>query len=98
MKKRRFVLFLSAFVLSCGNPHLSQQLDMAEAVMIEHPDSALAIIKTIDTLSLKTRSMAARYALLHTMALDKNFIDTTDVSVIRPALEYYSSRHCFSQN
>ena len=92
MKKRRFVLFLSAFVLSCGNPHLSQQLDMAEAVMIEHPDSALAIIKTIDTLSLKTRSMAARYALLHTMALDKNFIDTTDMSVIRPALEYYS-RH-----
>lgn len=93
MKKISVVFtFLSAIVLSCGNPHVTQQLDAAEAVMDEHPDSALAIIRSIDTLSLKTRSVAARYSLLHAMALDKNYIDTTDISIIRPAVGHYS-RH-----
>ncbi|MGN0200727.1 MAG: tetratricopeptide repeat protein [Candidatus Cryptobacteroides sp.] len=93
MKKSSVVfIFLSVIVLSCGNPQVTQQLDAAEAVMGERPDSALAIIRSIDTLSLKTRSVAARYSLLHAMALDKNYIDTTDISIIRPAVEYYA-RH-----
>lgn len=93
MKKSSVVfIFLSVIVLSCGNPQVTQQLDAAEAVMGERPDSALAIIRSIDTLSLKTRPVAARYSLLHAMALDKNYIDTTDISIIRPAVEYYA-RH-----
>ena len=98
MKKSSVVLiFFSAIVLSCGNPQVTQQLDAAETVMGEHPDSALAIIRAIDTLSLKTRSVAARYSLLRAMALDKNYIDTTDISIIRPAVEYYSRRGTASE-
>ena len=33
-----------------------------------------------------------RYALLRSMALDKNYIDTTDFSVLQPAIDYYLTK------
>ncbi len=76
-------------LLSCGNRAVSAQLDDIESYIQERPDSALAAIEAIDTNSLSTRALAAKYSLLYAMALDKNYIDTTDLSIIEPAVNYY---------
>ena len=36
-----------------------------------------------------TQRQQAHFSLLYAIALDKNYIDTTDVGVILPAVEYY---------
>ncbi len=74
---------------SCGKREAQMALDQAEQCMNAHPDNALAIIHAIDTTTLTTPKLRAHYALLHAMALDKNWIDTTDVNVVMPAVEYY---------
>lgn len=77
---------------SCGNREAHKLMDTAETVMWARPDSALAALESIDTMSLRTAPQRARYSLLYTMALNRNWIDTTDLRVIRPAAEYYE-RH-----
>lgn len=67
-------------------------LNAASACIDAQPDSALTIIRTIDTTHLSSRALRARYALLHAIALDKNWIDTTDVGVVMPAVQYYDRR------
>ena len=86
-----FIVVLLSFS-SCGKREAQKALDQAEQCMNAHPDSALAIIRAIDTTTLTTPKLRAHYALLHAMALDKNWIDTTDVNVVMPAVEYYD-RH-----
>lgn len=77
---------------SCGNRETVRKMDTADAVMWTRPDSALAVLESIDTLDLRTEKRRARYSLLYTMALNRNQIDTTNLSVIRPAVNYYE-RH-----
>lgn len=90
MKIKGLVLIIGVVsILSCSEKEYDQRLDDVESVIDERPDSALAIIKSIDTLSLKTNAIKARYSLLHAMALDKNYIDTTNVKVVLPAVNYY---------
>ena len=67
-------------------------MDTADAVMWTRPDSALAVLESIDTLSLKTKAQRARYSLLYTMALDRNHRDIPDLRIIKPAASYYE-RH-----
>ena len=76
----------------CCGGHTAAVLDDIETYIQARPDSALAVLRTLDTLSLKTAKDRAHYALLHAMALDKNWIDTTDVNVVMPAVAYYD-RH-----
>ena len=86
-------LSLAALLLaSCASRHSAAILNDVETYIQQRPDSALATIRAIDTTTLTTRSLRAHYALLHAMALDKNWIDTTDVNVVMPAVEYYD-RH-----
>ena len=90
--KRLILLCLLAFPLfSCVRERaLTREMDRVEACVNERPDSALTILRQIDTTSLLKPSERARYALLYAMALDKNYIDTTDLSIIRPAIRYYT--------
>lgn len=83
---------MTAIAGGCTNGESIRHLDLAESCMNSDPELALRTIDSIDTRFLLSRSRKARYALLKTMALDKNFIDTTDVNVILPAAEYYA-RH-----
>ena len=53
------------------------------------PDSALAVLEGIDKAELTTKELEAKYALLMSMALDKNYIDLQSDSVIAPAVRYY---------
>ncbi len=84
-----FVLLLFVFVC-CRNNSLSwQRMDVAEKIMNEHPDSALVILDSINPSVLSGKEERARHALLLSMALDKNYIDTTTFDVLQPAIDYY---------
>lgn len=81
---------VTLLLASCSSRQKAATLNDVETYIQERPDSALATIRAIDTAMLTTRSLRAHYALLHAMALDKNWIDTTDVNVVMPAVEYYA--------
>lgn len=83
---------LLSLAAGCGNRQTSAVLDDVETYIQDRPDSALTALRAIDTTTLNSRRLHAQYALLLSMALDKNWIDTTDVGVIMPAVAYYD-RH-----
>lgn len=87
-----FILFVSFLFVSCGNQEIKHTLSEVERCICEHPDNALETLRGMDQSSLNTKKLRARFALLYAIALDKNYIDTTDVSVIMPAVNYYK-RH-----
>jgi tetratricopeptide (TPR) repeat protein len=66
-----------------------EMLNRSESCMSSSPDSALAILETLDTVHFESKRQNARYALLKSIALDKNFIDRTDDSLINIAVNYY---------
>ncbi len=76
-------------LVSCASRQTAATLNELETYIQQRPDSALAAIRAIDTTTLTSRSLRAHYALLRAMALDKNWIDTTDVNVVMPAVVYY---------
>ena len=76
--------------IGCG--HKSEAwdtMDTAEVLMDSMPDSALTVLSSIEKTSLGDDKKKARYALLMSMALDKNYIDTTSFDVLQPAIDYY---------
>lgn len=77
---------------ACSRSQADLRLEEAESLMEEHPDSALTVIDAIDTLRLDSERERARYALLRSIALDKNLIDTTDFTILQPAIDYYVER------
>ena len=77
---------------ACASHQTATILNDVETYIQDRPDSALAVLRAIDTTTLNSRRLQAHYALLHAMALDKNWIDTTDANVVMPAVEYYN-RH-----
>lgn len=85
-----FLTLATLILASCAGRQTAATLNDVETYIQARPDSALATIRAIDTTTLTTRSLRAHYALLHAMALDKNWIDTTDVNVVMPAVEYYA--------
>lgn len=86
------VVAIIVFVSSCASKEAKRIMDTADAVMWTRPDSALAVLESIDTLSLKTKAQRARYSLLYTMALARNHRDIPDLRIIKPAASYYE-RH-----
>lgn len=83
------LLSLACSTISCSGTMEQETLNRAEALMESHPDSALIILSTIDKGQLSDKSQKAKYALLMSMALDKNYIDTTSFAVLQPAIDYY---------
>jgi tetratricopeptide (TPR) repeat protein len=63
---------------------------MIEKEINESPDSALYHLEQISQKQLHSKSSRAKYALMKSMALDKNYIDVTDDSLINIAVNYYS--------
>lgn len=91
-KFQNIILLLMIVVLlaSCNrNTPILEQMNMAENLMNTKPDSALTLLKNIPVTNIKGKEIAARYALLKSMALDKNYIDTTTFDVLQPAIDYY---------
>ena len=82
-------LVLLPVLFSCSDIYLDGVLDRAETMMEERPDSSLVMLRRLDSSGIDTPGRKARFALDYAMALDKNWVDTTDVSIIEPALEHY---------
>lgn len=99
MKKLPTIIFtlltLIIFTLTIGCNHngvASKRMDSAEALMDSMPDSALCILSEIDQASLRNDGEKARHALLYTQALDKNYMDLSDDSLISLSVKYFSKK------
>lgn len=69
-----------------------ETLSRAEALMTQAPDSALMLLEDLSKGALRGRENRAHFALLYSQALDKNYIDRSNDSIIRVAVDYYSTR------
>ena len=77
---------------SCRNiEKVEEQMHTASGYMEQQPELALELLDSIDCEMLSTRKAQARHALLYSMALDKNYIDVTNDSILSPAIKYYKN-------
>lgn len=87
-----FLFIVGLSIITSCRPSICKSMDMAESIISYKPDSALYILNQISPEQIQTQSQRARYALLNSMALDKNYIDVTDDSLITIAVQYYTSK------
>ncbi len=92
---KKFIFFFAGFLLvvtvGC-NSATNSLLDKAETLMQEYPKDALALLDSLKQYSLHGKATNARYALLYSMALDKNYIDVKDDSLISIAETWYANK------
>lgn len=95
MKNPLTLMSVLALVLTfCGrNQAIEESLDRVEACISESPDSALMMLESMDSVHFDSKRQNARYALLKSIAFDKNYIDRTDDSLVNIAVNYYHHRH-----
>lgn len=86
------VIWALLLTLGCAKHSVYPKLDAAEALMEQHPDSALTILQQINGSTLRGEARA-RYALLLSQAFDKNYIDLTSDSLISIAVDFYANSH-----
>lgn len=84
------LILLIVCIAACSrrDTYYTEMLTQADEIMESRPDSALMLLKNVDASQLALDERA-RYALLMSMALDKNYIDTTTFDVLQPAIDYY---------
>lgn len=87
------IILLTAILLTTGSCDrrgaVWEKLNLADSLMDSKPDSALMVLEGIPASKVKGKEVSARYALLKSMALDKNCIDTTTFDILQPAIDYY---------
>ena len=89
MRKLVITLLIVISFVSCSNTY--SQLQEIESYIEEDPKRALEEIRNLNPDKfLHSPRTKAKHALLHSMALDKNYIDLTTDSIIAPAVKYYS--------
>ncbi|MBQ5573669.1 MAG: hypothetical protein IIU69_05230 [Bacteroidaceae bacterium] len=85
--------FAIVCLLSCNKrADYYNTLLQVESQIEENPQEALTTLQQIDTDNLSGRRTRAKYSLLYSIALDKNYIDTTDVEILQPAIAYYGKK------
>ncbi|MDE6535905.1 MAG: hypothetical protein K2K82_07865 [Muribaculaceae bacterium] len=84
------IILIAALMAGCRKSPVNEQLDRAEALMEQRPDSALAIVEKIDGKTLRGETQA-RHALLLTQARHRNVIHESDDSLISIAVKYYEN-------
>lgn len=93
--KKSLPLIILWLILCCAcsprSPYWSSITEV-DSYIEERPDSALWVLEQIDASQLINKEEKAKYALLYSMALDKNMIDKTDLSILQPAIDYYNSK------
>ena len=90
MKRLLAITIILLSIASCTFVNVSRTLNDVESYIMERPDSALAVLESIDRDDLNTTRTKAHHALLHAMALYKNFIDVSDDSIAQVAVDYFS--------
>lgn len=87
----RIIPLFGLLLIACNSTtaDIQQELLRAKEQMQEAPDSALNILNHIDPNKIRKDRIYAEYALLYSIALDKNEIDLISDSLIYPAVKYY---------
>lgn len=95
-----FTHVLALGFFSCSHPDnrffesdrkaLIATLDRADYVMNDNPQLAYCLLDSIDAGSLKRRKDYAKYALLYTEALYKNYMPIESDSLIMESIRFYS--------
>lgn len=85
-------IFIAIFQLmtSCSDSSINESLDIVESMTETKPDSALTIINSIEKTSLKTNEQRAKFSLLLTQLLDKNYQTLYSDTLLRDAIDYYT--------
>ena len=89
MKQTVFLTVVLFAFLSCQSS-LQRDLNLAESLLQDNPDSALSCLNAIQPNRITKTKEEARYALLVSAAKDKNHIDVSSDSLIKIAVDYYS--------
>ena len=89
------LLLCVCLTFSCNKTTESvlSEFDLVEAVMWEHPDSALALLEKMPKPAPSDKLNDATWCLLYTQARDKNYIKHTSDSLINIALQYFDSKN-----
>ncbi len=93
-----YILFITCLVfLACNTENnVNKYLNEIDSYIETLPDSALYALKRIEPTALTNKRDRAKHALLMSMALDKNYVDMTDFSVIQPAIDYYKENGSYT--
>ena len=84
------MLFGTLLPVSCSRSGAAiAEMERAEALMDSLPDSALAVMRSIDPRRLHGPEARALYALTMSRALDRNDIHVASDSIIAPAVGHY---------
>ena len=85
--KHFYFTFLLVICLTSCNSHSTHwdTLSQVESYIEERPDSALVVLGQINTAELSGKAEKAKYAVLYTQAIDKNFIDERELKLISEA-------------
>lgn len=93
MKYNTLAILILAYciLVACTRTSPNAQLVQADSLMQKFPDSALRFLQKIRPEELNSLEDRAYHALLLTEVKDKNFIQQTEDSQIRIAVQYYDS-------
>lgn len=86
-----FVAWILAATSSCSHA-ISNSFSQVDSIIEEKPSEALEVLKGIDVSQLTRNADKARYALMMSMALDKNYVDMDYFTILQPAIDYYERR------
>ena len=91
MHRLLFLLLIIQLFCSCSikNNQIMSELIKSEELMMSSPDSSFFILKGIDPTEIAGEKSQALYALLLSQAMDKNWIDEVDDSLIKVAVDHY---------
>lgn len=84
-------IFATVLLVACrpaSQKKIIATLGEVDSYINERPDSALAVLRSINVADLPNPSQRAYYAILHSMALDKCYIDLQVDSILAPAFWY----------
>ena len=85
--KLLFAILIPIFI-ACSDSTTKKNLILAESLMTEQPDSALSILRNINSTSLKGYNQAL-YAVLYSHAQYRNYIIEMNDSLISIAVNYF---------
>ena len=84
------IMLCGVLLIGCNtDEHIKQQITRAEKMMIDHPDSALEIMQSIDCKSIHNEGDIAHYRLAMAEAYYYNRIVPSCDSLTRPLFDYY---------
>ncbi len=85
---RNFAISLITIILVLSGCRARSNVEDVWGYIQERPDSALAVLSTMNSATFHGRTLA-EYRLLKAMALDKNYVDVSSDSLALPAYQYF---------